>query len=252
MVNRMDNTQTCSKTRRVWVSAWMDDCPLGHLEGDPLDGLGDFHALGCADTPADTPVDWFAQGSAGIDNDILSDWAAFHAIGDVLRAQSTAPSALRADFTSRLLEKVAVEPSLVAPAEAQVSPVTLTVSHLPNPPLASPAANDPVFRWKLVAGLASFSAVAALTWIALGGVDSGGANTPAGQGATLALAAPATVPLTASASIGTGLNAGAGNVMIRDPHLDAMLAAHKQFGGGSALQGPSGFLRNATFDTSSR
>ncbi|MHB8949586.1 MAG: sigma-E factor negative regulatory protein, partial [Rhodoferax sp.] len=36
--------------------------------------------------------------------------------------------------------------------------------------------------------------------------------------------------------------------MIRDPQLDALLAAHKQFGGTSALQGPAGFLRNATFD----
>jgi sigma-E factor negative regulatory protein RseA len=35
--------------------------------------------------------------------------------------------------------------------------------------------------------------------------------------------------------------------MIRDPQLDAMLAAHKQFGGASALQMPAGFLRNATF-----
>jgi sigma-E factor negative regulatory protein RseA len=29
------------------------------------------------------------------------------------------------------------------------------------------------------------------------------------------------------------------------------LAAHKQVGGNSALQMPSGFLRNATFETSS-
>jgi sigma-E factor negative regulatory protein RseA len=35
--------------------------------------------------------------------------------------------------------------------------------------------------------------------------------------------------------------------MIRDPQLDALLAAHKQFGGASALQTPAGCLRNATF-----
>jgi sigma-E factor negative regulatory protein RseA len=40
--------------------------------------------------------------------------------------------------------------------------------------------------------------------------------------------------------------------MIRDPRLDALLAAHRQFGGTSALQMPSGFLRNATFEESSR
>jgi sigma-E factor negative regulatory protein RseA len=31
-----------------------------------------------------------------------------------------------------------------------------------------------------------------------------------------------------------------------------MMAAHKQFGGTSALQMPSGFLRNATFETQQR
>ena len=41
-------------------------------------------------------------------------------------------------------------------------------------------------------------------------------------------------------------------VMIRDPHLDALMAAHKQFGGTSALQMPAGFLRNATFEGPSR
>jgi sigma-E factor negative regulatory protein RseA len=37
------------------------------------------------------------------------------------------------------------------------------------------------------------------------------------------------------------------STMLRDPQLDALLAAHRQFGGTSALQMPSGFLRNATY-----
>ena len=41
-------------------------------------------------------------------------------------------------------------------------------------------------------------------------------------------------------------------VMIRDPRLDELLAAHKQFGSTSALQMPAGFLRNATFETPGR
>jgi sigma-E factor negative regulatory protein RseA len=41
-------------------------------------------------------------------------------------------------------------------------------------------------------------------------------------------------------------------VMIRDPRLDELLAAHKQFGGASALQQPAGFLRNATFTPTGR
>ena len=35
--------------------------------------------------------------------------------------------------------------------------------------------------------------------------------------------------------------------MLRDPRLDELLAAHRQLGG-AALQMPSGFLRNATFE----
>jgi len=46
---------------------------------------------------------------------------------------------------------------------------------------------------------------------------------------------------------------GAGQpVMLRDPRLDELLQAHKQFGSTSALQMPAGFLRNATFEEPSR
>jgi sigma-E factor negative regulatory protein RseA len=45
---------------------------------------------------------------------------------------------------------------------------------------------------------------------------------------------------------------GESTVMIRDPRLDALLAAHRQFGGASALQMPSGFMRNATFEDGGR
>jgi sigma-E factor negative regulatory protein RseA len=38
------------------------------------------------------------------------------------------------------------------------------------------------------------------------------------------------------------------DVMIRDPHLDALMQAHQQLGGHSAWQMPSGFLRNATYE----
>ena len=41
-------------------------------------------------------------------------------------------------------------------------------------------------------------------------------------------------------------------VMIRDPRLDELLAAHRQFGGASALQMPAGFVRNATFEGPAR
>jgi sigma-E factor negative regulatory protein RseA len=36
--------------------------------------------------------------------------------------------------------------------------------------------------------------------------------------------------------------------MVRDARLEELLAAHRQLGSNSALQLPSGFLRNATFE----
>ena len=45
---------------------------------------------------------------------------------------------------------------------------------------------------------------------------------------------------------------GADGVVLRDPQLEALLSAHRQFGGASALQMPAGFLRNATYDAPQR
>jgi sigma-E factor negative regulatory protein RseA len=40
--------------------------------------------------------------------------------------------------------------------------------------------------------------------------------------------------------------------MTRDQRLDKLLAAHRQFGGATALQTSSGFLRSATFEGPAR
>jgi sigma-E factor negative regulatory protein RseA len=40
--------------------------------------------------------------------------------------------------------------------------------------------------------------------------------------------------------------------MMRDPRLDQLLQAHRQFGGATALANSSSFLRNATFEGPSR
>lgn len=47
------------------------------------------------------------------------------------------------------------------------------------------------------------------------------------------------------------VNTGQG-VLIRDAQLEALLAEHRQHGGMSALQTPSGFIRNATYDAAGR
>ena len=116
-------------------------------------------------------------------------------------------------------------------------------------------ANASVYRWRMVAALASVVAVSVLGWSQLR--DAVPDAAPA-----LALAVPAAGAVSAGSTVGAapatvtaahatvtaapGMNPPA--VMIRDANLDALLAAHKQFGGASALQAPAGFLRNATFD----
>jgi sigma-E factor negative regulatory protein RseA len=65
-------------------------------------------------------------------------------------------------------------------------------------------------------------------------------TTPNGAAAQLAQSA------TQAAPVFTQTAAGA---MLRNPQLDALIAAHNQAGGTSALQMPSGFLRSATFTT---
>jgi sigma-E factor negative regulatory protein RseA len=100
-----------------------------------------------------------------------------------------------------------------------------------TPRRAVAAANDGSFRWKLVAGVASLAAMAAIGWTATGG-------SPARQEPAQLAVAPA----------GTVLEPTQRGVMIRDARLDEFLAAHRQLGGASALQMPAGFLRNATFE----
>ncbi len=97
------------------------------------------------------------------------------------------------------------------------------------------AANDGVFRWKMVAGIAALAAVGSIVWGLVGQAVPSGAQ--------LAQQAPAQNVITVQANAGSGQET---LVMIRDPRLDELLAAHKQFGGMSALQQPAGSLRSAS------
>jgi sigma-E factor negative regulatory protein RseA len=86
-----------------------------------------------------------------------------------------------------------------------------------------------------VAGFASLAAVSAIAWNASG------------------LLSPAAAPQLAQAPAAVSQQvvvASPQGPMVRDARLEELLAAHKQLGGTSALQEPSGFLRNATFETS--
>ena len=114
--------------------------------------------------------------------------------------------------------------------------------------VARPAANDGVFRWKLVAGLASFAAVAAIGCGALGSIGP-----QPGAGAQLARSAAPAVGTTQVMALAAPVPAASqaadmAPVMLRDARLDELLAAHRQTVGASALGNAAGFFRNATFE----
>ncbi len=181
----------------------------------------------------------------------LPSWHAYHVIGDALRGHaeltSTQPAgdflaAVRVGLASSDIEADAV-PRLPVQAMATIS----------GQARGEPA-NDAVFRWKLVAGLASLAAVMAVSWSVVSGSGSNAAVGVQLASSVPTVSAPAAVVATAaapSANASVAVNTGQG-VVIRDAQLEALLAEHRQHGGMSALQTPSGFIRNATYDSAGR
>ena len=173
-------------------------------------------------------------------------------IGEVLRApvDGYRMQTSHLDFLSALNAKLALEPALTTDAQSLVNEVAV-----PSVPLASTiqvpmqreAANQSVFRWKLVAGFASLAAVAMVGWSSLG-LLGGGAPSAGGQ--QIASAAPnVSAPTTAQGLVQMPVTVGQNaTVMLRDPRLDELLAARGQIGGTANLQMPASFLRNATFN----
>lgn len=188
---------------------------------------------------------------ATTDEDARASWHAYHVIGDVLRSGSAGFCGRDRAFADRLMARIAQESeaqrtawSMASDPENVASHDSLAPGNTQNHPENKPAANDEVFRWKLVAGLASVAAVAAIGWsvAGLGGAEfgSGAQLASAGAGAAALVAAQTqSAPVTAVQLQGP---------MIRDPQLDELLAAHRQFGGTTALETASAFLRNATFE----
>jgi sigma-E factor negative regulatory protein RseA len=165
----------------------------------------------------------------------LENWHAYHLIGDVLRSGELAGGTPGPQFLARLSARLAQE-GAPRPHAGMLPPLAVR-------PVGEPAANDGAFRWKMVAGVASVAAFAAVGWSVL---SSGVAPLPAQPQLAIAPQQPA------ASAPGTVLARTEPGIMIRDPKLDEMLAAHRQFGGASALQMPAGFLRSATFEGPAR
>jgi sigma-E factor negative regulatory protein RseA len=177
--------------------------------------------------------------------DALSNWHAYQVIGDVLRGQANPPGTRpAADFLAAV--RIGLEGR---DSEADTTPLTVLEAAAPVAvQVRGDAANDAVFRWKLVAGFASLAAVMAVSWSVVSDSGSSGAD-----GAQLASSAPAAVATAAAPAVSApvAVNTGQG-VVIRDAQLEALLAEHRQHGGMSALQMPSGFIRNATYESAGR
>lgn len=170
-------------------------------------------------------------------------WHSLHLVGDVLRAKELASCAKDAEFLSTFRDKLRLESNL-----ADIKPAILPSPHAiedrphiedrpqSTPENATPAnktpANEPFFSWKLAAGLSALAASVVLGLNLMG-------TTAVGPSVTGSQLAQTTVPISVD---------GQTAVMLRNPQLDALIAAHSQAGGSSALQMPSGFLRSATFN----
>lgn len=177
------------------------------------------------------------------DDEARESWRVYHLIGDVMRSPDLATTyGKHADFMTQLRARLT--------AESRVPQAAVQAAEENRPDLRRAAANDQVFRWKLVAGLTSMAAVGVLGWGLLAG-----SGAPLQGGIRLASDTPVSLATSANprgAAVETGLDAAGGATILRDPELDQLLAAHRQVAGDAAFGQMAGFLHNTTFERSTR
>lgn len=167
------------------------------------------------------------------DADGVKTWHAYHVVGDVLRSAELEPVGDDLAFFRNFELRLAKEPIYPGTVGTPLPADRLVV-------MGHSSANASSLRWKVVAGLAC-SALAVVIGV--------GQWNPADSSARLQVSAS---PVKSLPGVQTIAVESASQVMIRDPALDSLLAAHQQLGGHSALQRPSGFLRNATYEGPAR
>ncbi|MEN9670038.1 MAG: hypothetical protein RL018_315 [Pseudomonadota bacterium] len=170
-------------------------------------------------------------------------WHGLHVAGDILRAErgsqmvNTAKDMAFLDTFKANLAKESPLKAVFITSDVQSAVQSTDVPANVHAAKVAKAANDSFFSWKLAGGLsAAAAAVVFFSW----NVVSITVNTPNGAAAQLAQSATQAAPVVTQTAAGA---------MLRNPQLDALIAAHNQAGGTSALQMPSGFLRSATFTT---
>jgi sigma-E factor negative regulatory protein RseA len=197
--------------------------PLCELQRAQISDLADGQLRGVAFADAMALLEASSSARAA--------WHGLHLTGDVLRGDATANATNIAKdlaFLDTFKANLAKEPLLKPIAQANELRV------------APPTANDAVFNWKWVGGLSAAAAAVFFSWNLVGTTAS------APNGTEAQLAQKAVKEAVQLSAVATQTTAG---VMLRNPQLDALIAAHNQVGGSSALQMPSGFLRSATFST---
>ncbi len=205
--------------------------------------------------------DEFVQALADLasSSEARSNWDTYHLLGEVMRSSEGQVRAHDADFVLRLRQRMVMDAiEMVAIHAEEIRSEGQKQSKMIS-------ANDG--SWRRFAGLASVALVGVLAWQGLyraNFADTSAVPQLAQQNAAPAVSAASPVALAdlSPATAGQALIRSDGTsalamsseapVIIRDPQLDALLAAHRQFGGTSALQMPAGFLRNATFEAGPR
>lgn len=165
-------------------------------------------------------------------------WHSYQLIGDVLRSEELAGQGRDAAFLQRLRTQLDREPVVLAPRADRVAEESAAA--LPR----QRAAGGGLRRWATPAAVAAgfLAVIGSLAVTRLSGPQTDAPQLA--QAPVVPAEAPQRVVLAAPAD----QVEPASGVLIRDARLDQYLAAHKQFGGSSALSVPSGFLRSATYD----
>lgn len=167
-------------------------------------------------------------------------WDTYHLVGEVLRSGRRGMQAHDVAFIDRLRAELTSAAHDEKAFGHDKSGVEITRgSH-------APAVNDS--WWRRVVGIASIAVLGVVVWQVALWIDPGSSSGSAPALAQLPSHAGGVV----ASSEPTASSNNDAPVMLRDPQLDALLAAHRQHGGVSALQMPAGFLRNATFTETSR
>lgn len=240
-------------------------------DSDEMDNNRDAGRLECISALVDGRLhdeDFALAAEAAIqETEARAAWQAYHMVGDVLRLGESALQGRDGGFAARFTVRLSREaPPARATAFAQelaaVAAQDASAFGKPQPAERAPdrgeAANSPVFRWKIAAGLAVAVAVGAVGWSrfdaapAPGGQPAQFANArslPARGGNAVRAEAP---QLAGAAASTTVLARDGSPPMMRDARLDELLAAHEQLSGASALQTPAGLLRNAVFESRGR